>query len=708
MTANEERAVQKTNELLGGSIDETKLGFLKMWDDNLMVVSCAGSGKTKFCKSLIVSRILSGEVKPNEVLYMSFSRDCIKDTKQQVATLLAEAGVKGECVIKTVHSVFYALLLKLGALANANQVLSIPDEQTLMGRAQRKLGFYDMSADDLLKLYECECEGLEDPEHLQRRVFNNSVEGARAMSVLDAYKEIKGNRLGLSEFGLLILYLCTDLVDTQAAYLGKGLGYLDKFSGEGITEEERRSYLGTIRTILHKYKLIIIDEVQDLNVAQHKVLEQVLGTSAGVPSDTKVVFVGDDDQCIYEWRFSDVDLMRQAPFIYGLKTVYMTQSYRCGDAIMRLGESILKRVEDKGRWDKPLKGRGEEGIVKEIGARCQTFDARVDAFARVLCAYEFSDEIGTESAAVLIRYRSSSLHVLLHLFDLENEAGGLPPKRFHSVYSLDGDFFSERSIRDLRKVMEAVLAEGKPSDIYNRILPLMGRYLRSDDRQRILGYMDEYNISIVELPFFLAGRESAPEPYARKRTPEQIKEIGACMAFVRSQLMEITRISLTKLDTLNSNLVQSGKQLNDFYLARYFLSVCVPDERDSNFSVPALAAPHIRGGVMYAWGKKHIEHLENEPVSKDGLDGARILIKTLDMVEERYTSASQPTVKKNRVRIRTVHSAKGLQWDTVFFLDADTQGKGPYGMNGFDGVGENEEVRISYVGVTRARSRLIV
>ena len=172
--------------------------------------------------------------------------------------------------------------------------------------------------------------------------------------------------------------------------------------------------------------------------------------------------------------------------------------------------------------------------------------------------------------------------------------------------------------------------------------------------------------------------------------------------------MEITRISLTKLDTLNSNLVQSGKQLNDFYLARYFLSVCVPDERDSNFSVPALAAPHIRGGVMYAWGKKHIEHLENEPVSKDGLDGARILIKTLDMVEERYTSASQPTVKKNRVRIRTVHSAKGLQWDTVFFLDADTQGKGPYGMNGFDGVGENEEVRISYVGVTRARNRLIV
>ena len=71
MTDNEERAIQKTQELLGGSLDEAKLGFLRMWDDNLMVVSCAGSGKTKFCKSLIVSRILSGEVKPNEVLYMS-------------------------------------------------------------------------------------------------------------------------------------------------------------------------------------------------------------------------------------------------------------------------------------------------------------------------------------------------------------------------------------------------------------------------------------------------------------------------------------------------------------------------------------------------------------------------------------------------------------------------------------------------------------
>lgn len=709
MTDNEERAIQKTQELLGGSLDEAKLGFLRMWDDNLMVVSCAGSGKTKFCKSLIVSRILSGEVKPNEVLYMSFSRDCIKDTKTQVASLLVDADVKGDCVIKTVHSVFYALLSKLGALTSAGQVLSVTDEQTLMGRAQRRLGFFGLSADDLLKLYECECEGLEEPQHLLERVFGGSIEGSRALAVLDLYKESKDNRLGLSEFGLFLLYLCTDLVDNQAAYLGKGLGFLNKYSGAGLTEEQRAGYLSAVRGILHKYKLVVIDEVQDLNVAQHKFLELVFGTEAGVPSDTKVVFVGDDDQCIYEWRFSNVDLMRQAPFIYGLKTVYMTQSYRCGDEIMALGERILNQCVDKGRWEKPLKGRGEKGIVKEIGARCPTLKSRVEAFSRILCAYEFSEEIGTETAAVLMRYRSSALPVLLNLYDLENEASGIPEDKFHSVYMLDGEFRAEKGVRDLRLVSEAIMSYDKPSIAYEKVLPLMGTYLRAEERQQILGYMDEYSINLIELPFFLAG-EKCPAPFGKDRSEEELTNIFACLKFAKSKMYAPTVQGLTKLVTLYRNLQKVGKELNDFYVARYFFSLCIPDDKDSKFVTPALASGHTRGQVVYDWAVKHIAHLEKEPTSKKGKVGFRTILDVLSRVEDRYTTSATATVKKGRLRVRTVHSAKGLQWDTVFFLDADTTGSGAYDMEATatkEGSG-NEEVRINYVGVTRARNRLIV
>lgn len=709
MTGNEEKAIQKTQDLLGGSIDETKLGFLRMWDDNLMVVSCAGSGKTKFCKSLIVSRILSGEVKPSEVLYMSFSRDCIKDTKQQVATLLAEAGVKGDCVIKTVHSVFYALLMKLGALTSAGQVLSVSDEQNLMGRAQRRLGFYSLSADDLLKLYECECEGLEEPQHLLDRVFGGSVEGSRALAVLDLYKESKDNRLGLSEFGLFLLYLCSDLVDSQASYLGKGLGFLNKYSGAGLTEEQRSGYLGAVRDILHKYKLVVIDEVQDLNVAQHKFLELVFGVNAGVPSSTKVVFVGDDDQLIYEWRFSDVDLMRQAPIKYGLKIVYMTQSYRCCDSVMRLGERILGQCEDKGRWNKPLKGRGEEGSVKEIGAKCSTLESRVDAFARILCAYEFSDEIGTETAAVLMRYRSSAIPILLHLYDLENETSGYDAERFHSVYHLDGDFRAEKGVRDLRLVSEAVLSHDKPSVAYEKILPLMGSYLRAEEREKILGYMDEYSIGIIELPFFLAGID-APAPFGKERSDDEVKNIRASLNFATAGMYAVTKTGLTKLATLYTNLKNAGKELNDYYVAKYFFSLCVPIAGESKFVTPALASSHTRGLVVYKWARKHIEHLENEKVSAKGKLAFRTILDVLSCVEDRYlNSSAQPSVKKGKVKIRTVHSAKGLQWDTVFFIDGDTIGRGPYDMDAVEREGSgNEEVRINYVGVTRARNRLIV
>jgi superfamily I DNA/RNA helicase len=588
-------------------------------------------------------------------------------------------------------------------------VLSVTDEQTLMARAQRRLGFFSLSADDLLKLYECECEGLEEPDHLLKRVFGGSVEGSRALAVLDLYKESKDNRLGLSEFGLFLLYLCTDLVDNQAAYLGKGLGFLNKYSGEGLTEEQRRGYLSAVRGILHKYKLVVIDEVQDLNVAQHKFLELVFGTDAGVPSATKVVFVGDDDQCIYEWRFSNVDLMRQAPFIYGLKTVYMTKSYRCCDEIMQLGERILNQCDDKGRWEKPLEGRGEHGTVKEIGARCQTLKTRVDAFARILCAYEFSEEIGSESAAVLMRYRSSALPVLLHLYDLENAASGIPEERFHSVYMLDGEFRAEKGIRDLRLVSEAVMSYDKPSVAYDKVLPLMGTYLRAEERQKILGYMDEYSVNLFELPFFLLG-EKCPAPYGKERSEEELTNIFACMKFAKNGMYAPTVQGLTKLATLYHNLTKVGKELNDFYVARYFFSLCVPDEKNTKLVTPAIASGHIRGQVVYDWAVKHIAHLENEPTSKKGKVGFRTILDVLSRVEDRYTTSATATVKKGRLRVRTVHSAKGLQWDTVFFLDADTTGSGAYDMEAAatkEGSG-NEEVRINYVGVTRARNRLIV
>ena len=97
-------------------------------------------------------------------------------------------------------------------------------------------------------------------------------------------------------------------------------------------------------------------------------------------------------------------------------------------------------------------------------------------------------------------------------------------------------------------------------------------------------------------------------------------------------------------------------------------------------------------------------------MSAKGKLAFRTILDVLSCVEDRYlNSSAQPSVKKGKVKIRTVHSAKGLQWDTVFFIDGDTIGRGPYDMDAVEREGSgNEEVRINYVGVTRARNRLIV
>ena len=93
--------------------------------------------------------------------------------------------------------------------------------------------------------------------------------------------------------------------------------------------------------------------------------------------------------------------------------------------------------------------------------------------------------------------------------------------------------------------------------------------------------MDEYSINLIELPFFLAG-EKCPAPFGKDRSEEELTNIFACLKFAKSKMYAPTVQGLTKLVTLYRNLQKVGKELNDFYVARYFFSLCIPDDKDSN------------------------------------------------------------------------------------------------------------------------------
>jgi len=380
---------------------------------------------------------------------------------------------------------------------------------------------------------------------------------------------------------------------------------------------------------------------------------------------------------------------------YGLRTVYMTKSYRCGDAIMKLGERILSGCADTGRWEKPLCGSGDPGEVKEISSRCRTLQERMKAFGQILCVYEFSDEVGKETARVLMRYRSSAIPFLLHLYDFENAMSGVAEEKFHSVYALEGDFRAEKYVRDLRIMCDAIMQNDKSKT--EKCLTLMCRYLSKDSRRRIADCMEELDVGLLELPFLLKGR-AAPVPIGKERGESELRAVIASMKFAAQGLYEKTMDSLTQLADTAKDLESRDKQLNDFYIGRYVAKACISNDADA-VMVPAIASAQERSTLIADWLVGKLHDMDTAPVSSDGKNGLRRIMSVLSRVEERYTSAAVSSVGAKKIQVGTVHSAKGLQWDTVFFIDANVEGKNYKG---------NEEVRINYVGVTRARNRLIV
>lgn len=948
LTILEQKAIDKTNEILGNSLDETKLSFLKMWNDNLMVVSCAGSGKTNLCKGLIISRILSYEVTPEEVLYLSFSKDCIADTKKALSLSLEKADIDGNCDIRTVHSFFYHQLEKLGVISSlGNQVLSVTEEQNLMAKCRRAKAFYDMSPNDLLGLYECECEGLETREHLGARLFDltnaeDKLKFERALSVIDLYKELKGSQIGLSEYGLILLSLISDEGGERVKDYARNLGISDT----ALTEEERESYLTILRRIVSKYKLVVIDEVQDLNVVQHKVLELLFGVKAKRKSDTKIVLVGDDDQClptgtlvytdhgvksvenvtyedkllcgggkgsvvygkidkitskdvetelytiktskghivsatgnhigfsfnltkpyakssvyldmfggkyktrdkcyfteitvdkekdfesyqtlprlqdeaykeigeqiyrldnmskiykqikqntfdtmervflskyhyytptrfdelqvgmlvpvydkdtdeiivdeiveiskedyigkvydfsvphirnfiannvvvhncIYEWRFSNVDLMRTAPLKYGLKTVYMDKSYRCADNIMELGSEILATSQDKNRWEKDLKGRGTQGQLIKIGTKCHNLKERVDAFGKYLSAYEFSKEMLTESGVVLSRFRSSIVPICIGLYEEENKIvaqldSSFPLDTFISVYKLEGTMNNEKSYRDIKTICNLFVDRKPIREVLNYLIPMMCPFINNTQKANLISFTEEYGISFIELAYLFNGDNAIS--LMKGREEDEARLYISHLQVLTSKMYSVTRQKFESLYNLCVNMENTTDGIDALAFSKYLVRIVIPRDETKSLMKKGLYGDIERATFICDWVCKKLDEQTDLKGNHNLMQGLNYILGLFRSFESRYSQDKTPTVsvmsgqKTPMVAIKTVHASKGLQWRTVFFIDCDLRGVEQMKRKRLVKATTelNEETRISYVGVTRAKDRLIV
>ncbi len=308
----------------------------------MLVLSGAGSGKTRVITRRIAYLIQEKQVAPWQILAMTFTNKAAREMKERVAQLVPPSPDKA--FVSTFHSASAILLRRHAEAAGLSKAFVIYDDDDqlkIAKRAAAKLGI-EGNARDFLSRIDAEKNAGRLPDQMRPA-------DPRAESVQRVYREYQRTLRAADavDFGDLLLLL-VDLLQRDA--------------------ELRVRYQ-------RRFQHVLVDEFQDTNPVQYQLLRLL------APPASNLVVVGDDDQSIYRWRGAEVDNILGFPKDYeGAKVVKLEQNYRSDQNILEAAHAVIsknRRRLDKKLWSSRPKGellqllihRSERDEAQEVARR---------------------------------------------------------------------------------------------------------------------------------------------------------------------------------------------------------------------------------------------------------------------------------------------------------------------------------------------------
>ena len=392
-----------------------------------------------------------------------------------------------------------------------------------------------------------------------------------------------------------------------------------------------------------RFRYILVDEVQDTNKLQYAWLQLLAGGGA------KVFAVGDDDQSIYRFRGAEVGNMRDFEREYaGDNVIRLEQNYRSHGNILTAANAIIKNNRErlgKNLWTDA--GDGEP---------IRAFEAYSDLDEARFVVEEIRELVreGVSPTQVAVLYRSNAQSRVI-----ENElfTKGVPYK----VYG--GLRFFER--QEIKHALAYLRLLGNPDDdtAFLRVVNFPTRGIGARSLENLQATAHQMNSSLYNAAASLTGKSG--------------QTVGAFIRLIEQLRVETEGLPLPEM--VEHIIEKSG-------LAQHYRTDKEGQDRLENLDELINAAATF---------------IDDEGAIGEG--GALVSFLTLASLEAGEHQAGEG---QEAVQLMSVHSAKGLEFDVVFITGLE-QGLFPHenAVNeGKDGL--EEERRLMYVAVTRARQRL--
>ncbi len=587
----------------------------------LLILAGAGSGKTTVLISRIANIIAKGLCYPSNILAITFTNKAAKELVTRIDTLLGEDG-QGVWA-STFHSFCAKVLRKnIEVLGYSNDfsIFDTDDSLRVIKALQKELGIDPQILPPravLSHISRCKDRQI-SPEHYTEN-FGNDTYNNDICNIYERYeKELK--KSNALDFDDIIL---------------KTVTIFDKFPF-------------ILEYYANKFKYIMVDEYQDTNPIQYKLIYQLQSVHGNL------CVVGDDDQSIYKFRGATIENILSFEKTFKNTTVIrLEQNYRSTGNILKAANNVIaNNSERKGKTLWTAAGDGDKIFENRLEDEYQESFFIADSILDGVAV----DNMHYGDYAVLYRTNAQSATI-----ERTFVKSGIPYKIVGGMR-----FYERKEIKDILSYM--FLVHNTSDDLrLTRIINEPKRKIGEATVDNLKAIASALNISVFE-----AAKQSASFSETA-RASARILEFTALIEHLREQ----------------STLIPLSQLISEISIKSGYISMLEAENTEEAKDRINNIAELVSTAAAF------------EEQSDDTTLGAFLeeisLMTDLDNLDE----------SDDRVVLMTLHSAKGLEFDTVFLAGAE-EGLFP-SMRSMESDEElEEERRLMYVGITRAKKRLYI
>jgi DNA helicase-2/ATP-dependent DNA helicase PcrA len=588
----------------------------------VLILAGAGSGKTRVLTHRMAHMIDDLGIAPYSILAITFTNKAAKEMKDRVKALIGERA--DNMWISTFHSTCVRILRreidKIGYKSSFT-IYDSSDQKTLVKECMKALNINDKD------ITEQEIIGkigkAKDSMQGTRSYMLENESNFREKKIADVYemyqKRLKENNA--LDFDDLIFK----------------------------TVELFKSNPEVLEFYQNKFKYIMVDEYQDTNGAQYELVKLLAAKYKNI------CVVGDDDQCIYQWRGADIrnilDFEKDYP---GAKVIKLEQNYRSKGNILTAANVVI--VNNSNRKSKVLRTEQEAGSKVKI-YRAYADSDEGDFVGKQILDIKAKEDKKYNDFAILYRTNAQS-----RIFEESLRRKGIP-------YKIVGGtrFYDRKEIKDMLAYLK-VLINPQDDISIKRIINVPKRSIGDATVSKVQDFAADFELNMWDaltevrsIPTLTARNVSTIEPFvALMENLMELSETVPVSVLIESILKDTGYLKQLQ----ESNEIEDKSRIENL---KELVSDAVDFEKNSE-------------------DKSLTAYLEK--VS---------LVQDTDKIEE----------EDDAVILMTIHSAKGLEFPVVFMVGMEN-GIFP-GMASFEKDSEMEESRrLCYVGITRAKETLFM